>query len=135
MLWIYYAMIKKDANLLITINSVGCVIESVYIVLFLYYATKKGRVQILKLYPPFLNCFFSTQIFDILVIVNNATYDYFQVLTVKILILLNVFGFGLMFLLTLFLAKGLKRVNILGWICLVFNLSVFAAPLCILVRT
>lgn len=46
MLWIYYAMLKKDANLLITINSVGCVIESIYIVLFLFYATKKARVKI-----------------------------------------------------------------------------------------
>nr|WNV59958.1 SWEET10 protein [Betula platyphylla] len=97
MLWIYYAMLKKDANLLITINSVGCVIESIYIMLFLFYATKKARV-----------------------------------LTVKLLLLLNVFGFGLMLLLTLYLAKGTKRVQILGWICLVFNLSVFAAPLCIL---
>ncbi|KAE8123821.1 hypothetical protein FH972_018745 [Carpinus fangiana] len=97
MLWIYYAMLKKDANLLITINSVGCVIESIYIILFLFYATRKARIT-----------------------------------TVKLILLLNVFGFGLMLLLTLYLAKGTKRVQILGWICLVFNLSVFAAPLCIL---
>lgn len=97
MLWIYYAMLKKDANLLITINSVGCVIESIYIMLFLFYATKSARIP-----------------------------------TVKLLLLLNVFGFGLMLLLTLYLAKGEKRVHIMGWICLVFNITVFAAPLCIM---
>ena len=51
----------------------------------------------------------------------------------KILLLLNVLGFGLMLLLTLFLAKGSQRLQIIGWICLVFNLCVFAAPLCIMV--
>ncbi|KAG6634887.1 bidirectional sugar transporter SWEET14-like [Carya illinoinensis] len=96
-LWIYYAMLKKDANLLITINSVGCIIESIYIMLFIFYATKKMRIQ-----------------------------------TVKLLLLLNVFGFSLMLLLSLFLANGSKRILVLGWICLVFNLTVFAAPLCIM---
>ncbi|KAG6632797.1 bidirectional sugar transporter SWEET10-like [Carya illinoinensis] len=97
MLWIYYAMVKKDANLLITINSIGCLIESIYIMLFIFYATKKTRIQ-----------------------------------TVKLLLLLDFFGFGLMALLTHFLAKGAKRILVLGWISLVFNLGVFAAPLCIM---
>ncbi|KAJ7945664.1 Bidirectional sugar transporter SWEET [Quillaja saponaria] len=98
MLWIYYAMLKKDIGLLlITINSFGCVIESAYIAIFIYYAPKNARI-----------------------------------LTVKLLLLLNVFGFGVMLVLTLFLAEGAKRLTVLGWICLVFNISVFAAPLCIL---
>lgn len=47
MLWIYYALVKKDASLLvITINSFGCVIESVYLAIFLVYASKKTRVSI-----------------------------------------------------------------------------------------
>ncbi|XP_058735933.1 bidirectional sugar transporter SWEET13-like [Vicia villosa] len=49
--------------------------------------------------------------------------------TIKLLLLLNVFGFGAMLLSTLYLAKGAKRLAIIGWICLVFNISVFAAPL------
>ncbi|PON77219.1 Bidirectional sugar transporter SWEET10-like [Parasponia andersonii] len=97
MLWIYYALLKKDAMLLITINSFGCVIETVYIALFIFYAPKKSRME-----------------------------------TVKLLLLLNVFGYGLMLVLTTFLAKGEKRLQAVGWICLVFNLSVFAAPLCIM---
>jgi solute carrier family 50 protein (sugar transporter) len=45
-----------------------------------------------------------------------------------------VFGFGAMLLSTLYLSKGAKRLAIIGWICLVFNISVFAAPLFVLVR-
>ncbi|XP_075663485.1 bidirectional sugar transporter N3-like [Castanea sativa] len=97
MLWIYYALIKMDAKLLITINAVGCIIETIYLGVFLFYATKNARI-----------------------------------LTLKLLLLLNVLGFGLMLLLTLFLAKGSQRLQIIGWICLVFNLCVFAAPLCIM---
>ena len=57
-----------------------------------------------------------------------------QLSTIKILLLLNVFGFGAMLLSTLYLTTGSKRLTVIGWICLVFNISVFAAPLCILVR-
>nr|5XPD_A Chain A, sugar transporter [Arabidopsis thaliana] len=49
MLWIYYAMQKDGtAFLLITINAFGCVIETIYIVLFVSYANKKTRISTLK---------------------------------------------------------------------------------------
>lgn len=44
MLMIYYALIKTNSFLLITINGIGCFIETVYIVLFLIFAPKKARV-------------------------------------------------------------------------------------------
>ncbi|KAL3818534.1 hypothetical protein ACJIZ3_004439 [Penstemon smallii] len=96
MLWIYYAFLKPDTTLLITINSVGCVIQSIYISFFLFYATRIARMQ-----------------------------------TVKLLLLLNIVGMGLILLLTHFLTKGATRANIVGWICLVFSLCVFVAPLCV----
>lgn len=49
MLWLYYAMLKKNAFLLITINSFGCVIETIYIVMYLTYAEKEIRVSTIKL--------------------------------------------------------------------------------------
>ncbi|KAL2515049.1 Bidirectional sugar transporter SWEET10 [Forsythia ovata] len=49
--------------------------------------------------------------------------------TVKLVLLLNVVGFGLIVLLTHFLAKGAQRAQIVGWICLIFALLVFVAPL------
>lgn len=44
MLWIFYALLKSGAELLVTINGVGCVIEAVYIAMYLVYAPKAARV-------------------------------------------------------------------------------------------
>lgn len=48
MLWLYYALLKKDAFLLITINSFGCAIESFYILLYFFYAPMQAKKQTLK---------------------------------------------------------------------------------------
>ncbi|MBA0578320.1 hypothetical protein Gorai_020608 [Gossypium raimondii] len=45
MLWIYYALLKKDAMLLITINTFCCFIQSFYIVTYFYYGRKKEKVN------------------------------------------------------------------------------------------
>ncbi|EEF51728.1 bidirectional sugar transporter SWEET12 [Ricinus communis] len=97
MLWLYYASLKSDAFLLITINSVGCLIETIYITLFITYAPKQARIT-----------------------------------TLKILLLLNFGGFCLILLLSHFLAKGSERATILGWVCVIFSVSVFAAPLSVM---
>ncbi|KAF9599074.1 hypothetical protein IFM89_033681 [Coptis chinensis] len=55
-----------------------------------------------------------------------------EITTAKLVVLLNVVLYALIFLLTLLLAEGSKRVHILGWICVVSGISVFAAPLSIL---
>ncbi|CAA0833167.1 Bidirectional sugar transporter SWEET15 [Striga hermonthica] len=49
MLWVYYAVLKTNALLLISINSFGCIVETVYLILFLIYASKKSRSQTAKL--------------------------------------------------------------------------------------
>lgn len=46
MLWIFYAYVKTGETLLITINSFGCVIETIYLAIFLTYCPKKARVNI-----------------------------------------------------------------------------------------
>jgi solute carrier family 50 protein (sugar transporter) len=56
-----------------------------------------------------------------------------QILTFKLLLLFNVFGFGLICVLTRFLTQRQKRVQVLGWICMTFSLCVFVAPLFIVV--
>ncbi|KAJ8759408.1 hypothetical protein K2173_006928 [Erythroxylum novogranatense] len=50
MLWFYYAMLKNDAFLLITINSFGCVIETIYIGLYIAYASRKNRISTIKVF-------------------------------------------------------------------------------------
>ncbi|KAL5208629.1 hypothetical protein ABZP36_033064 [Zizania latifolia] len=44
MLWTCYAFVKSGAELLVTINGVGCVIETVYIAMYLGYAPKSARI-------------------------------------------------------------------------------------------
>lgn len=97
MLWVYYAFVKSNVYLILTINSVGCIIETVYIVMFLAYASRNARIY-----------------------------------TAKILFLLNVGLFGLILLTTLLLTEGANRVKVVGWICVAFSVSVFAAPLSII---
>ncbi|KAJ4974596.1 hypothetical protein NE237_007770 [Protea cynaroides] len=96
MLWIYYALLKTDAYYLITINSIGCVIETIYIVMYLVYAPRRTRIM-----------------------------------TAKLLLLLNLGVFCLILILSQYLAKGQKRVGLVGWVCVAFSLSVFVAPLSI----
>ncbi|KAF8652229.1 hypothetical protein HU200_062864 [Digitaria exilis] len=49
MLWIYYALLKSDEFLLITVNSAGCVIETLYVVMYLVYAPKKAKLFTAKI--------------------------------------------------------------------------------------
>ncbi|XP_020965847.1 bidirectional sugar transporter SWEET12 [Arachis ipaensis] len=99
MLWIFYAYVKTGETLLITINAFGCVIETIYLAIFITYCPKKVRMS-----------------------------------TLRMILLLNFGGFCTIVLLTHILAKGANRLKLLGWICVVFATSVFAAPL-IIIRT
>ncbi|KAI4331082.1 hypothetical protein MLD38_029305 [Melastoma candidum] len=95
MLLMYYGLLKGDM-LLITINAIGCAIETTYVAAYLLYASKGARVR-----------------------------------TMMLLASMNVVGYGTMLSMTFILSKGQSRVGIVGWICMAFSLSVFAAPLCI----
>ncbi|XP_057440193.1 bidirectional sugar transporter N3-like [Lotus japonicus] len=97
MLWIFYAYVKTGEMLLITINAFGCVIETIYLAIYVTYCSKKSRIS-----------------------------------TLRMIILLNFIGLGSIVVLTNILAKGEGRVKLLGWICVVFATSVFAAPLSIM---
>ncbi|XP_064975272.1 bidirectional sugar transporter SWEET14-like [Musa acuminata AAA Group] len=97
MLWIYYAYVKTDSILLITINSFGVFIETAYITIYLIYAPKKTRIM-----------------------------------SMRIFVLLNVVAFAAIILLTQLLFTGSIRLKVLGWICVGFSVSVFAAPLSVI---
>lgn len=43
MLWMYYALITDNSTLLISINSIGCFFEIIYIIVFLFYATTEAK--------------------------------------------------------------------------------------------
>lgn len=48
-LWLFYALLKQNAVLLITINTFGSVIETLYIAMYIVYATKASRKFTIKL--------------------------------------------------------------------------------------
>lgn len=60
-------------------------------------------------------------------------FHWIQVATLSMILLLNVVGIGLVMVVTVFFLNGTKRVSAVGWICAVFNIAVFAAPLSIMV--
>ncbi|KAA8543156.1 hypothetical protein F0562_021349 [Nyssa sinensis] len=55
-----------------------------------------------------------------------------KIYTTKLLLLLNVGAYGLIILFTSLFSDGHRRVTIVGWICAVFSVCVFAAPLSIM---
>ncbi|KAK9748290.1 hypothetical protein RND81_02G047900 [Saponaria officinalis] len=97
MLWIYYAMLKGNSLLLITVNVAGVIIETIYVVVFVTYAPRQAKM-----------------------------------FTLKLLMFMNFGGFCAIVLLCHYLAKGEVRVQVFGWVCVVFSVSVFAAPLSII---
>ncbi|KAL8532881.1 hypothetical protein ACS0TY_009183 [Phlomoides rotata] len=100
MLWMYYALLNTNAILLISINLFGCIIQSIYISIFLFYASKKARTH-----------------------------------AAKVLGLMNVGLLALIFLLTFFIFPSSHiRIQVVGWICVVVSVTVFAAPLSIVVQ-
>uniref|UniRef100_A0A7N0ZTH9 Bidirectional sugar transporter SWEET n=1 Tax=Kalanchoe fedtschenkoi TaxID=63787 RepID=A0A7N0ZTH9_KALFE len=48
-LLLYYAFLKKNAFMIISINAIGCVIELIYLTIFLIYASRKSRMFTIKL--------------------------------------------------------------------------------------
>ena len=58
-----------------------------------------------------------------------------QAFTLKLIFLLDVGLYGSMVLLTLLFVHGRRQINLVGGICAVFAVSVFVAPLSIIVST
>lgn len=75
--------------------------------------------------------FFNVIVFLIIILI----FFNLQNSTVKLFVSMNVGVFSLILLLTHFLATDSTRILILGWICVAVSVSVFAAPLSIVVST
>uniref|UniRef100_A0A0D6R436 Bidirectional sugar transporter SWEET n=1 Tax=Araucaria cunninghamii TaxID=56994 RepID=A0A0D6R436_ARACU len=44
MLWLYYGVMSPHCTLIVTINSAGCVIETIYLAIYIAYATKHAKM-------------------------------------------------------------------------------------------
>ncbi|KAK4418188.1 Bidirectional sugar transporter NEC1 [Sesamum alatum] len=49
MLYLYYAFLKQNSIILITINTIGCATEITYLTIYFIYATKQSRVSTTRL--------------------------------------------------------------------------------------
>ncbi|KAH9331678.1 hypothetical protein KI387_003786, partial [Taxus chinensis] len=49
MFWLYYGMMKPDCTLIVTINSAGCVIETLYLAIYFAYAPTQAKITTAKL--------------------------------------------------------------------------------------
>lgn len=56
-----------------------------------------------------------------------------QISTLALILIADVGGIGVTLIITTFIVKGPNRVHAVGWICAIFNIAVFAAPLSIMV--
>ncbi|XP_074295735.1 bidirectional sugar transporter SWEET15-like [Silene latifolia] len=99
MLWIYYAILKTKEYYLVSIK-VGCVIEALYIVIYLAYASKTARICRAKLFLSLNLAAFSMIVIIIQLIPSNSS----------------------------------KRVLVLGYLCAIVSIAVYAAPLSIMVK-
>ncbi|XP_054808177.1 bidirectional sugar transporter NEC1-like [Prosopis cineraria] len=57
-----------------------------------------------------------------------------KISTLLMLAFFDVGGFSLTMIITIFVFKGINRVHAVGWVCAIFNIAVFAAPLSIMRR-
>lgn len=73
-------------------------------------------------------------LFNLIIIYNNfLRKKMLQIYTTRLLIMFNVGAYGLILLSTSFIPNHSERLTVVGWICAVFSVSVFAAPLAIMV--
>ncbi|XVF84224.1 hypothetical protein PTKIN_Ptkin17bG0008600 [Pterospermum kingtungense] len=106
-------------------QSIPYVISLSSAMLWIYYAFLKRDAMLL---------FTINTICSFIQIFYIFTYIYYapkkeKVLTVKLFLVFNVFGFGAVVLSTFFLRNPFFRLRVLGYICMAFALSVFVAPL------
>ncbi|AET00487.1 bidirectional sugar transporter NEC1 [Medicago truncatula] len=97
LLFVYYGFLKTNAIFLITINSIGCVMEVAYLIMYITYAPKKLKIS-----------------------------------TLVLILIVDMGGFGLTMIITTFIVKGSFHVQVVGMICTIFNIGMFAAPLSIM---
>ncbi|XP_047945435.1 bidirectional sugar transporter NEC1-like [Salvia hispanica] len=96
-LLLYYAYLKTNAYMIVSINGIGCVIEALYIFLYILYAPNKIKI-----------------------------------FTMRWILLFNGGGLGVIMLVSLLAVNGSKRVALVGWVCAIINIAVFAAPLSVM---
>ncbi|GAB4829697.1 hypothetical protein Ancab_040655 [Ancistrocladus abbreviatus] len=110
-------------------HSVPYVVALFSAMLMLYYAFVKGENTTLIYTINSVGCAIEgTYITMYMIYASKEAKMY----TAKLLILLNMGVYGLIILLTMSLSHGKRRAIIVGWICAVFSVCIFASPLSVM---
>ena len=67
-LLLYYAFLKTGAYMIITINGIGCFIETVYLLIYVVYAPKKSKVRSVH---TLTNCFLISSCKNIILVPSS----------------------------------------------------------------
>ncbi|KAL2903816.1 Bidirectional sugar transporter SWEET15 [Bienertia sinuspersici] len=70
MLWLYYGLLKNKEHFIISINSVGCIIETLYLAFYYVYASKNARI-----YTAILVISLNVVIFSVIVLIIQILID------------------------------------------------------------
>lgn len=120
----FYRVYKKKSTE--EFQSIPYVVAFFSCILWLLYAYVKTDVIFLVTINAFGLFIETIYITIFLIYANKKT----RISTFKQILLFNVFGFGVIVFFTMVIAKTTRvRLLILGWICLIFSLCVFVAPL------
>ncbi|GAA0185208.1 hypothetical protein LIER_32496 [Lithospermum erythrorhizon] len=123
----FYTIFKKKSTK--GFQSIPYVVALFSSMLWLYYSSLKANTTLLVTINAF-GCFIETIYISFFLFYAHKSA---RIHTMKSVVLLIIAGFGLIVGLTHFLVKDIAtRGQIVGWICLVFALCVFVAPLGIL---
>ncbi|KAM7274312.1 hypothetical protein ACFE04_028976 [Oxalis oulophora] len=122
----FYRIVKKKSTE--GFQSIPYIVALFSAMLWLFYASQKSGVFLLVIINV-VGCAIET-IYIALYIAYAPKQS--KMYTMRLLILVNFGGFCAIMLLTHFISNGPLRVEVLGWICVIFATSVFAAPLSIM---
>ncbi|XP_075498898.1 bidirectional sugar transporter NEC1-like [Primulina tabacum] len=122
-IWTFYRIKKKKSTE--GFQSIPYAVALFSAMLYLYYAFLKKHAIILITINS-VGCVFELSYLTIFMI--YATKES-KIFTTKLLLLFNTMVFGLIIACTHMFYHGQHRVEIVGWICAAFSVSVFAAPL------
>ncbi|KAL0341399.1 UNVERIFIED_CONTAM: Bidirectional sugar transporter NEC1 [Sesamum radiatum] len=107
-LLLYYAFLKTNAYMIVSINGIGCVIETIYLLMYIVYAPKKARRQVIRTksveFMPFTLSFFLTLCATMWFFYGFFVQDYYIALP-------NVLGFlfGIAQMILYFIYKNAKK--------------------------
>ncbi|XP_047166703.1 bidirectional sugar transporter SWEET9-like [Vigna umbellata] len=122
----FYTIFKNKSSA--GFQSIPYVVALLSALLLLYYGFIKSNA-ILIVTINSIGCFIEVSYLTMYIVYAPKKQ---KISTLVMILIADIGGFGLTMLVTIFAMKGINRVRAVGWVCAIFNIAVFAAPLSIM---